>query len=165
MIEGLKKELSGVEGVDDSSLDNEIIHTNSYSSEYRGLKAFVKDLRTRFRGLDDVYMWQALCGAWGGVSPSATSFDFDSKIVSAIVAPCLAGTMFDGALVKCLRYGVGLVHPDQIARFYNSMHSYLASAGITGVKVDVIHVSTDLNRHLECNFSVSVVIISLFFCE
>nr|CAD1833207.1 unnamed protein product [Ananas comosus var. bracteatus] len=85
-------------------------------------------------------MWQALCGAWGGVSPSATSFDFDSKIVSAIVAPCLAGTMFDGALVKCLRYGVGLVHPDQIARFYNSMHSYLASAGITGVKVDVIHM-------------------------
>jgi stachyose synthetase len=40
-----------------------------------GLKAFQKDMRHRFPGLDDVYMWQALCSAWGGVRPGATHLD------------------------------------------------------------------------------------------
>jgi stachyose synthetase len=48
--------------------------------------------------------------------------------------------MADLAVVKIVEGGIGLVHPDQAGDFYDSMHSYLADAGITGVKVDVIHV-------------------------
>ncbi|GMY07992.1 stachyose synthase-like [Fagus crenata] len=54
-------------------------------------------------------------------------------------SPGLDGTTNDLAVVKIVEGGIGLVHPDQSEDFYDSMHSYLASVGITGVKVDVIH--------------------------
>ncbi|XP_031486903.1 stachyose synthase [Nymphaea colorata] len=103
----------------------------------RGMKAFTSDLRTAFKGLDDIYVWHALCGAWGGVRPGTTHLN--SKITPVVVSPGLAGTMTDLAVEKIKEGGIGLVHPNQATDFYDSMHSYLASAGITGVKVDVIH--------------------------
>ena len=33
--------------------------------------------------------------------------------------------------------GLGLVNPKNVYRFYNELHSYLAAAGVDGVKVDV----------------------------
>ncbi|PIN15568.1 Galactinol--raffinose galactosyltransferase [Handroanthus impetiginosus] len=36
-------------------------------SENYGMEAFTKDLRTNFKGLDDIYVWHALAGAWGGI--------------------------------------------------------------------------------------------------
>ena len=104
-----------------------------------GFKAFTRDLRMRFGGLDDIYVWQALCGAWGGVRPGATQFE--SKVMPVKVSPGLDGTMEDLAVVKIVEGGIGLVHPDQVTGFYDAMHSYLSSVGITGAKVDVIHVS------------------------
>ncbi|XP_020254343.1 LOW QUALITY PROTEIN: stachyose synthase-like [Asparagus officinalis] len=102
-----------------------------------GFKAFTRDLRERFKGLDDIYAWQALCGAWGGVAPGSTQFD--SRIIPVKLSPGLDNTMEDLAVVKIVEGGIGLVHPDQIADFYDAMHSYLSSVGITGAKVDVIH--------------------------
>ncbi|XP_058082285.1 stachyose synthase [Magnolia sinica] len=107
------------------------------TSEDVGLKAFTEDLRKEFKGLDDIYVWHALCGAWGGVRPGATHLN--SKAIPVTLSPSLDGTMSDLAVVKIVEGGVGLVHPDQAADFYDSMHSYLAKVGITGVKVDVIH--------------------------
>lgn len=103
-----------------------------------GLKAFTRDLRTKFKGLDDIYVWHALCGAWGGVRPGSTHLN--SKIVPCKLSPGLDGTMEDLAVVKIVEGEIGLVHPQQADDFYDSMHSYLAKVGITGVKVDVIHV-------------------------
>uniref|UniRef100_A0A803M7F5 Galactinol--sucrose galactosyltransferase n=1 Tax=Chenopodium quinoa TaxID=63459 RepID=A0A803M7F5_CHEQI len=54
------------------------------------------------------------------------------------ISPGLDGVMEDAASVKIAEGGIGLVHPDQATTFYDSMHTYLASAGISGVKVDVI---------------------------
>ncbi|KAF8395616.1 hypothetical protein HHK36_019566 [Tetracentron sinense] len=88
------------------------------SSEYNGMEAFIRDLRTNFKGLDDIYVWQAFCGACGGVRPDATHLN--SKVIPVKVS-------------------AGLVHPDQAINFYESLHSYLAKVGIAGVKVDVIH--------------------------
>ncbi|KAJ1276937.1 hypothetical protein BS78_05G254900 [Paspalum vaginatum] len=102
-----------------------------------GLKAFLKDMRSRFPGLDDVYMWHALCGGWGGVRPGATPLD--ARVVPARPSPGLAGTMDDLAVDRIVEGGIGLVRPDQAAELYESMHSYLAGAGVTGVKVDVVH--------------------------
>ncbi|XP_043723648.1 stachyose synthase-like [Telopea speciosissima] len=104
------------------------------AGEY-GMKAFTRDLRTKFNGLDDVYVWQALCGAWGGIKPGATHLN--SKIIPVKISPGLNGTMTDLAVVKIVEGGIGLVHPDQAVNFYESMHSYLSKVGITGVKVDV----------------------------
>ncbi|KAJ4968736.1 hypothetical protein NE237_015437 [Protea cynaroides] len=102
-----------------------------------GMKAFTRDLRTKFKGLDDVYVWQALCGAWGGVRPGATHLN--SNVIPVKVSPGLNGTMNDLAVVKIVEGGIGLVHPDQAVDFYESMHSYLSKVGLSGVKVDVIH--------------------------
>jgi len=35
---------------------------------------------------------------------------------------------------------LGLVNPEKLFGFYNELHSYLASAGIDGVKVDVQNI-------------------------
>ncbi|XP_030454982.2 stachyose synthase-like isoform X2 [Syzygium oleosum] len=102
-----------------------------------GFKAFTKDLRAKFPGLDDIYVWHALCGAWGGVRPGATHLK--SKLVPTKLSPGLDGTMSDLAVVKIIEGGIGLVDPSQAGDLYDSMHSYLADSGITGVKVDVIH--------------------------
>ncbi|KAK9282091.1 hypothetical protein L1049_005003 [Liquidambar formosana] len=101
------------------------------------MKAFTRDLRSKFKGLDDIFVWHALCGAWGGVRPGATHLK--TEIMPCKLSPGLDGTMNDLAVVKILEGGIGLVHPDQADDFYDSMHSYLAKVGITGVKVDVIH--------------------------
>lgn len=105
-----------------------------------GMKAFTNDLRTRFKGLDDVYVWHALCGAWGGVRPGSSHLN--TKVTPVALSPGLDGTMTDLAVVKIIEGGIGLVHPDQAMDFYDSMHSYLEKVGITGVKVDVIHVGS-----------------------
>ncbi|KAK6120141.1 hypothetical protein DH2020_046047 [Rehmannia glutinosa] len=121
------------------------------SSENFGMKAFTKDLRTNFKGLDDIYVWHALAGAWGGVRPGATHLK--SKIVPCKLSPGLDGTMTDLAVVKIIEGSIGLVDPDQADDFYDSMHSYLSKVGISGVKVDVIHtleyVSEDYGGRVE----------------
>ncbi|MED6168567.1 Tethering factor for nuclear proteasome sts1 [Stylosanthes scabra] len=105
--------------------------------EEYGMKAFTKDLRTKFKGLDNIYAWHAHCGAWGGVRPGATHLN--SKFAPCKLSPGLDGTMHDLAVVRIVEGSIGLVHPDQANDFYDSMHSYLAQSGVTGVKVDVIH--------------------------
>ncbi|ERN03133.1 stachyose synthase [Amborella trichopoda] len=110
---------------------------NCCKLEKTGMKAFTDDLRTKFKGLDDVYVWQALAGAWGGVRPGATHLD--SKVIPTKLSPGLDGTMTDLAVVKIVEGGIGLVNPKQADDYYDSMHSYLSKVGITGVKVDVIH--------------------------
>ncbi|RZR80169.1 hypothetical protein BHM03_00006116 [Ensete ventricosum] len=138
-------ELSGFDGrivelkkeIDQMLADREQLAVDrSGSSSNTGLRAFIEDLKTKFKGLDDVYVWQALCGAWGGVRPGSTHLD--SKLVPVMLSPGLAGTMDDLAVDKIIEGGIGLVRPDQAADLYDSMHSYLASTGVTGVKVDVI---------------------------
>lgn len=104
-----------------------------------GLKALIKDLKEKFICLDDVYVWHALCGAWGGVRPGTTHLN--SKITPAKLAAGLEKTMYDLAVVMIEKGGIGLVDPNQAADLYEAMHSYLADVGVTGVKVDVIHVS------------------------
>ncbi|KAK4425966.1 Stachyose synthase [Sesamum alatum] len=105
--------------------------------ERGGLKALISDLKKQFPSLDDVYVWHALCGAWGGVRPGTTHLN--SKVTPAKMAAGLEKTMYDLAVVMVEKGGIGLVDPNQAADFYEAMHSYLADTGITGVKVDVIH--------------------------
>ncbi|KEH43624.1 stachyose synthase [Medicago truncatula] len=121
----------------DDLFGGEQSHSVPKSDKEYGLKAFTRDLRTKFKGLDDIYVWHALCGAWGGVRPETTHLN--SKIVQCKLSPGLDGTMEDLAVVNIVKGAIGLVHPDQAIDFYDSMHSYLAESGITGVKVDVMH--------------------------
>ncbi|KAE8703573.1 putative galactinol--sucrose galactosyltransferase 4 [Hibiscus syriacus] len=136
-INKLKQELDDMFKGEGSSLLNGNHESSGCNADDYGMKAFTKDLRTQFKGLDDIWVWHALCGAWGGVRPGATHLD--CKIVPCHVSLGLAGTMPDLAVDKIVEGGIGLVHPSQADDFYDSMHSHLAKSGITGVKVDVIH--------------------------
>eukprot|EP00262_Sarcandra_glabra_P017167 TRINITY_DN579_c0_g1_i1.p1 TRINITY_DN579_c0_g1~~TRINITY_DN579_c0_g1_i1.p1 ORF type:complete len:847 (+),score=139.58 TRINITY_DN579_c0_g1_i1:541-3081(+) len=136
-IEDLKQQCNDIMYGEQDSGGNEGSKSCSCSkSENVGFKAFTSDLRTRYKGLDDIYVWHALCGAWGGVRPGATHLD--AKIEPVFPSPGLKGTMNDLAVVKIVKGSIGLVNPAQATEFYDSMHSYLAKVGITGVKVDVI---------------------------
>ncbi|ERN03132.1 stachyose synthase [Amborella trichopoda] len=126
VMNGLEGEEEKGEGGDGEEREGEI-----------GLKAFLEDLRERYTEIDDVYVWHALCGAWGGVRPGTTHLK--SEITPAVVSPGLDETMHDLAVVKVVEGGIGLVDPSHAEDFYDSMHSYLSKSGITGVKVDVIH--------------------------
>ncbi|KAK6160982.1 hypothetical protein DH2020_004363 [Rehmannia glutinosa] len=105
--------------------------------ERGGLKALISDLKKQFTNLEDVYVWHALCGAWGGVRPGTTHLK--TEITRAKMADGLEKTMYDLAVVMVEKGGIGLVDPKQAEDLYEAMHSYLADAGVTGVKVDVIH--------------------------
>ncbi|KAJ4829238.1 Tethering factor for nuclear proteasome sts1 [Turnera subulata] len=136
-VQKLKEELNALFGGEEKSASSGGCGSCSCKADSYGLKALTSDLRTKFKGLDDIYVWHALCGAWGGVRPGATHLN--AKVMPCNVSPGLDGTMPDLAVDKIVEGGIGLVHPDEAGDFYDSMHSYLSSAGITGVKVDVIH--------------------------
>lgn len=106
----------------------------------KGLGAFVKDLKEEFRSVEYVYVWHALCGYWGGIRPNVLGMPL-SRIISPNLSQELEMTMEDLAVDKIVSSGIGLVPPELAHKMYEGLHSHLQSAGIDGVKVDVIHVS------------------------
>ncbi|PON85231.1 Glycosyl hydrolase [Trema orientale] len=99
---------------------------------------FRKEGQPLVEGTQYVYMWHALAGYWGGVLPSSeTMGKYNPKIAFPIQSPGNTGNLRDIAMDSLEKYGVGLVDPEKIFEFYNDLHSYLASCGADGVKVDV----------------------------
>lgn len=84
-----------------------------------------------------VYVWHAITGYWGGVKPGITEMErYEPKLVHPISSPGVQSNDYCEVLQSITMNGVGLVNPEKIFDFYNDLHSYLASAGIDGVKVD-----------------------------
>ncbi|XP_042496956.1 galactinol--sucrose galactosyltransferase [Macadamia integrifolia] len=119
-----------------------VADTNGDTTEGRGKKGmgdFVKDLKESFKSVDYVYVWHAFCGYWGGLRPNVPGMP-ESRIISPKLSPGLQMTMEDLAVDKIVNNGVGLVPPEKAHQMYEGLHSHLASVGIDGVKVDVIHL-------------------------
>lgn len=88
-----------------------------------------------------VYMWHALAGYWGGVRPGVPGMEhYESKLSFPVSSPGTESQEPDDALSSLIKNGLGLVNPEKVLYFYNELHSYLASAGIDGVKVDVQNI-------------------------
>ncbi|KAL2500686.1 putative galactinol--sucrose galactosyltransferase 6 [Forsythia ovata] len=102
-----------------------------------GIKNIVNIAKEQ-HGLKYVYVWHAITGYWGGVQPGVNGMD---EYGSAVKYPMLSngvlanepGWKTDAIALQ----GLGLVNPKNVYKFYNELHSYLAAAGIDGVKVDV----------------------------
>ncbi|KAJ7570247.1 hypothetical protein O6H91_01G111600 [Diphasiastrum complanatum] len=105
-----------------------------------GLQFIVKDIKTNFK-TKYVYVWHALTGYWGGVKPDVPGMEhYESILAYPVHSPGVLNNQPDMALDSLTLGGLGLVHPKKVFQFYDELHSYLASAGIDGVKVDVQNI-------------------------
>ncbi|KAL9810961.1 putative galactinol--sucrose galactosyltransferase [Arabidopsis thaliana] len=98
-----------------------------------GIKNIVKIAKEK-HGLKYVYVWHAITGYWGGVRPG-------EEYGSVMKYPNMSKGVVENdptwkTDVMTLQ-GLGLVSPKKVYKFYNELHSYLADAGVDGVKVDV----------------------------
>lgn len=107
--------------------------------EGKGLKGFVRELKEEFGSVEYVYVWHALCGYWGGVRPGVAGMA-EAAVEKPKLTEGLKGTMEDLAVDKIVNNGVGVVPPELVGEMYEGLHAHLESAGIDGVKVDVIHL-------------------------
>lgn len=113
-----------------------------------GIKNIVNIAKEK-HGLKYVYVWHAITGYWGGVRPGVEGME---EYGSAMQYPKLSkgvmenepGWKTDAITLQ----GLGLVNPKNVYKFYNELHSYLASAGIDGVKVDVQCILETLGKGL-----------------
>lgn len=105
-----------------------------------GLAHIVSEIKEKHE-LKYVYIWHAITGYWGGVRPGVEGMDhYRSKIQHPVPSPGVRKNESCDALDSITANGLGLVSPDRVLSFYNELHSYLASAGVDGVKVDVQNV-------------------------
>lgn len=114
----------------------------------KSFKEFVRTLKSNYK-VNQVFVWHALSGYWGGVSEHAndelpkelqlkSSTNGTSEVRTKysnptphllLVEPALAWD--PGSLA-----GVGAVAIESLENMYRRMHEYLADAGVDGVKVD-----------------------------
>ncbi|CAI9779689.1 unnamed protein product [Fraxinus pennsylvanica] len=101
-----------------------------------GIKHIVNIAKEKY-GLKYVYIWHTITGYWAGVRPGVKEMEEYGSFLqypklSKGVVENEPGWKNDAITVE----GLGLVNPKNVYKFYNDLHSYLASAGIDGVKVD-----------------------------
>jgi hypothetical protein len=86
-------------------------------------------------------VWHAITGYRAGVKPGVTEMEhYESKLAYPVSSPRVVSNEACDSLKSITANGLGLVNPKKVLNFYNEQHSYLASAGIDGVKVDVQNI-------------------------
>lgn len=84
-------------------------------------------------GLGTFMVWHAFQGYWGGVDPSALP-GYRVAEQSRGQSPYMYQEC--PSIDEWWGPAVGVVHPDDVARFYRDYHRTLAAQGVDGVKVD-----------------------------
>ncbi|KAH0997759.1 hypothetical protein GBA52_021623 [Prunus armeniaca] len=139
-------------GMDSSGIGYEADNAANFANRLTNIKEnhkFQKDGKEGHRRLilfvsqifRYAYVWHAITGYWGGVRPGVTEMKhYDSKLSYPISSPGIESNEHCDALKSITTNGLGLVNPEKVFNFYDELHSYLASAGIDGVKVDVQNI-------------------------
>ena len=65
---------------------------------------------------------------------------YNPKIQSIVQSPGNLSNVICVTLDTMQQKGIGLIDPSKILNFYKDYHSYLASCGVNGVKVDIQNV-------------------------
>ncbi|PIN22495.1 Galactinol--sucrose galactosyltransferase [Handroanthus impetiginosus] len=125
-----------IEGAQFATRLTDIKENSKFKGSDTNLKELIRYIKENY-GLKYVYMWHALAGYWGGVSSSDSIKKYNPKLQYPVQSPGNTGNIRDIALDSLEKYGVGVIDPQKVFDFYNDMHSYLASSGVDGVKVDV----------------------------
>ncbi|CAA2942544.1 probable galactinol--sucrose galactosyltransferase 6 isoform X1 [Olea europaea subsp. europaea] len=101
-----------------------------------GIKNIVNITKHK-HGLKYVYVWHAITGYWGGVRPGVKEMEeYGSKMQYPKLCKGVLENEPGWKTDAIAMQGLGLVNPKNVHKFYNELHSYLASAGVDGVKVD-----------------------------
>lgn len=112
------------------------------------LRHVITDIKSN-NSLKYVYVWHALTGYWGGVKPGVSGMEhYESKVSYPVSSPGVMSNQNCESLESITKNGLGLVNPEKVFTFYNDLHSYLASVGIDGVKVDVQNILETLGAGL-----------------
>ncbi|ERN00911.1 hypothetical protein AMTRI_Chr03g139800 [Amborella trichopoda] len=120
--------------------ENHKFQKNGKNDQVPGLKLVVEDAK-RHHDVKYVYVWHALAGYWGGVKPAAAGMEhYETTLAYPVQSPGVMGNQPDIVMDSLSVYGLGLVPPKTVFNFYNELHSYLASCGVDGVKVDVQNI-------------------------
>ncbi|CAH9145747.1 unnamed protein product [Cuscuta epithymum] len=102
-----------------------------------GIQSIVNIAKKKY-GLKYVYVWHAMLGYWGGVLPGEKGMEeYGSVLKYPIVSKAVMDNEPTWKTEVMAIQGQGVVNPKSAHKFYDDMHSYLASAGVDGVKVDV----------------------------
>lgn len=105
-----------------------------------GLAHIVTEIKEK-HDIKYVYVWHAITGYWGGVRPGVTGMEhYEPKMTYPVSSPGVQSIEPCDCLTNITTNGLGLVNPEKVFNFYDELHSYLASAGIDGVKVDVQNI-------------------------
>ncbi|KAJ3670197.1 hypothetical protein LUZ60_010521 [Juncus effusus] len=105
-----------------------------------GLKQLVDEVK-QHNHVKYVYIWHAMAGYWGGVKPATAGMEhYESALAYPVQSPGVMGNQPDIVMDSLSVQGLGLVHPKKVYDFYNELHTYLASCGVDGVKVDVQNI-------------------------
>jgi raffinose synthase len=108
--------------------------------ETPGLKQLVDETKKE-HGVKSVYVWHAMAGYWGGVTPSAAGMErYEPALAYPMQSPGVTGNQPDIVMDSLSVLGLGLVHPRRVHSFYDELHAYLAECGVDGVKVDVQNI-------------------------
>ncbi|XP_057834078.1 probable galactinol--sucrose galactosyltransferase 6 isoform X2 [Cryptomeria japonica] len=96
------------------------------------------EIAKKKHNLKYVYVWHAITGYWGGVKPGVYGMEqYESTIKYPVHSPGVLNNEPGMDSDVLTMHGIGLVNPAKVFEFYNELHSYLAAAGVDGVKVDV----------------------------
>jgi hypothetical protein len=90
-----------------------------------GLKIAVGEIRKKHPQVQDVAVWHALLGYWGGVSPVGRLAE-KYKITKA-----------RSKAIPPLSRDLHMIHADDAHRMYDDFYAFLSSCGITAVKTNV----------------------------
>ncbi|KAL4797598.1 raffinose synthase or seed imbibition protein Sip1-domain-containing protein [Aspergillus venezuelensis] len=88
----------------------------------RGLATTISTIQEQHPNIENIAVWHALLGYWGGISPEG---ELASQYKTREVR-----------LNSTTRPSIFAIDPSDIQRFYNDFYGILSSTGITGVKAD-----------------------------
>lgn len=85
-----------------------------------GLKHTISSIREQYPGIQNIAVWHAILGYWGGLSPHGA----------------IAKRYKTVDLMQKNGHNITVIDREDIAKFYNDFYKFLSDAGVDGVKTD-----------------------------
>ncbi len=113
---------------------NHLLSSFRPNEKFGGDLSSISKLMKEEYGVKHFMVWHAMGGYWGGASPFAEEMQkYGIRFDAAIVTDAMFKSNPNRSYDECFPFGL----PEDMNSFYDDYHSYLASTGVDGVKIDV----------------------------